>query len=130
MKLIRWLLGKIILFLDRSFPPKALTPTLQRTANQQALLDQATRNLALYQFESCPFCVKVRRQIRRYGLKIELRDAKDAVAAQELLTGGGQLQVPCLRIQGPGGGEVRWIYESDTINRYLEDRFANPIDTL
>lgn len=121
---VRWMLGLLVLAYDRLASVQALT----RPAAGQARVDAETASLTLYQFETCPFCVKVRRQIRRLGLKIELRDARrDSVARQELLAGGGELQVPCLRITsgvGGAGGETCWMYESSDINEYLAKRFG------
>lgn len=120
MKLIRWILGKIILSLDSLFSPRPL----ERSAEEQARLDRATHGLSLYQFVACPFCVKVRRAIRRLNLKIELRDAQNVQAyADELEREGGQRQVPCLRIVGKDG-KVQWMYESSDIVRYLEREFG------
>jgi glutaredoxin len=119
MRLIRTVLGAIILFFDRLFVPKAL----ERPPEQQKLIDARTAKLALYQFEACPFCVKVRRAIRRQGLKIELRDTlKNQQYARELLEQGGQRQVPCLRIERDDGS-VQWMYESDDIISYLKKTF-------
>lgn len=116
MKLIRNILGKAIIFFDSTFAP---TP-VKRSAEAQAMIDEKTKNLALYQYHMCPFCVKVRRTIKRLNLNIELRDAKgDSLFAEELLSQGGKKQVPCLRIEN-SDGTVNWMYESDTINQYLE----------
>ena len=122
MRAIRWFLRWIILSLDSLFPPRPLI----RDASAQSKVDQQCTRLSLYQFDGCPFCVKVRRAIRRLGLKIELRDAQNnARFAEELLAGGGQRQVPCLRIlNGEDGGSVRWMYESSEIIAYLESRFG------
>ena len=120
MKIIRWVLGKIILFIDALTRPKPV----QRDSQKQAEIDAQTPQLTLYQYLACPFCVKVRRQIRRLNLNIETRDAKgNSDAKQELTNQGGKVQVPCLRIAEPGK-PVQWLYESDTINQYLEQRFA------
>ena len=121
LRFIRWFLGRVILMLDRIFSPSEMN----RSPTDQSAVDEATKSLALYQFEACPFCVKVRRQIRRLGLKIELRDAQqNAKRREELVSGGGELQVPCLRIEE--NGNTRWMYESDEINAYLSRRFGNP----
>lgn len=112
-------LGQLIIFADWLTRPKPL----QRTAEQQAEVDAATARLALYQFNACPFCVKVRRAIHAFNLKIELRDAKNNPQfRQELEQQGGRIKVPCLRIEE--GGEVRWMYESNDIIAYLQERFA------
>jgi glutathione S-transferase len=60
----------------------------------------------------------VRRSIKREGLKIETRDAKnDEQYRQELLEQGGKVKVPCLRIEQDG--QVKWLYESNDIIAYL-----------
>jgi glutaredoxin len=119
MRVIRFVLGRIILFLNWLIQPRALV----RETGLQRLVDQQTKNLTLYQFKACPFCVKVRRQILRLGLNIELKDAQnDAQAINELLQGGKHLQVPCLRIQD--GTQTQWMYESSDINAYLQKQFG------
>ena len=122
MEIIRWLLARLVLLYDRLAQPD----WPQRTPEAQARLDRATENLALYQFEACPFCVKTRHAMRRLGLNIELRDARrDETHRQRLLTEGGKLQAPCLRIP-ESDGSARWLYESNDIIDYLEDRFGAP----
>jgi glutaredoxin len=117
MKFIRWFLGKIILFLDSAFVPRSV----ERNPEQQKKLDEKMKSFTLYQFETCPFCVKVRRAMKRMGLKIELRDIKKVPSyAEELLKKGGQLQAPCLKISNPNGS-VRWLYESNDIIAFLEE---------
>jgi glutathione S-transferase len=80
----------------------------------------------LFQYDSCPFCYRVRRYLDEAGIEIELRDTlRDPAARAELIAGGGRPTVPCLRIErlDPGHeGEVRWLYESLDIIRYLEER--------
>jgi glutathione S-transferase len=39
------------------------------------------------------------------------------------LSGGGNLKVPCLRIENQQGG-VEWMYESTAIINYLNSRFT------
>lgn len=115
-KAIRWVLGRIVLtkdFLTRPTPAK-------HDEARQAALDAKTKNLSLYQYHACPFCVKVRREIRRHALTIELRDAKVAPHNQDLQTGGGRLKVPCLRIDN--GDKTTWLYESDEIINYLRKK--------
>jgi glutathione S-transferase len=86
--------------------------------------------LTLYQYAACPFCVKVRRAMKRSALNIETRDAKrNQRFKEELLQGGGQLKVPCLRIED-NNGDVRWMYESSDIISYLDQRFnSNDAET-
>jgi glutaredoxin len=116
---IRIALGPFMLLWEILTTPKGLV----RSAEEQQLVDAQTRHLALYQFRTCPFCVRARREIKRLALKIELRDAlHDPQHRAALQSGGGKIQVPCLRIGA--GTEARWVYESDAIVRYLRERFA------
>lgn len=125
LTVIRIILGKLILLLNFIFSPKPM----QRTPEKQAEVDQATQNLILYQFEACPFCVKVRRTAQRLNLKLELRDAKKVPAfAEQLVQGGGTLQVPCLKITHPDQS-IQWMYESSDINTYLISRFGNEVES-
>ncbi|MFV2003794.1 MAG: glutaredoxin family protein [Gammaproteobacteria bacterium] len=119
-KPVRWFLGQIIIFIDWLTRPKPV----QRSSEEQSLIDQQTASLALYQFYQCPFCVKTRRSMRRLALNIEKRDARnDPKWNQELINDGGKYQVPCLKIT-TDDGMVEWMYESNTINQYLNERFA------
>jgi len=121
MAIIRWILGSLILTFNWLFPPRGV----KRDAKAQAAVDSQTNSLTLYQYKACPFCVKVRRAMKRQSLHIETRDVKRCETAKEqLLAGGGDLKVPCLRIED-GQGEVRWMYESSDIIGYLENRFSS-----
>jgi len=120
MTLVRFVLGRLILFFNWLFTPRSVV----RSTEAQAAIDAQTAGLVLYQYEACPFCVKVRRSMKRHALKIETRDVKrNHVAREELLAGGGELQVPCLRIE-EGEQGYRWMYESSDIIWYLEGRFV------
>ncbi len=120
MKVVRWLLGRLILLFDALFAPK---PTI-RPGDVQSAVDAQTTKLKLYQYLACPFCVKTRRAIRRLGLNIETRDAlRDPIYREELITRGGRAQVPCLQITH-ADGRVEWLYESGDIITYLQSRFA------
>lgn len=119
MPIIRFFVGSIILFLDWLFTPRGV----QRDVESQANIDTQTSKLSLYQFKACPFCVKVRRSMKRQSLAIETRDAKRSEThKQELLEGGGKLKVPCLKIED-SQGNTSWMYESKQIIAYLEQRF-------
>jgi len=117
---LRLLLTPFMILFDYATAP---TP-LERSESAQQNVDEQTRALSLYQFRTCPFCIKTRHAIRRLGLNIELRNSQhDPVSRTELLTGGGEVKVPCLRI-AEEDGSVRWMYESDDIIAYLESRFG------
>jgi len=77
----------------------------------------------LYQYESCPYCRRVRQFLEEAGIRIEMRDIlRDPQVRRELVEGGGRSTVPCLRIERDG--EVRWMYESRDIIDYLRRRYA------
>jgi len=119
MKTIRWILGQIILVLDFLTSPKAIV----RDALAQKAIDDVTATMSMYQFKTCPFCVKVRRELKRHALHIELRDAKnDAELKAELTREGGRHKVPCLRTQ-KADGSVEWLYESNDIIAHLKSQF-------
>lgn len=119
MRFIRWLLGRLILTIDFLTSPKAIS----RAKKEQDAIDASTKTMSLYQFNACPFCVKVRRQLKKHALNIEIRDAKnDARFKEELTTKGGKFKVPCLRIETTPS-EVKWLYNSDDINSYLKTQF-------
>lgn len=117
---VRVLLAPVMLISEKLSTPKAV----ERTPEEQAQVDAACQQLALYQFRTCPFCIKVRKEIARLGLNIELRDAQlDPAHKQALLEGGGKVKVPCLKITDDAG-QATWLYDSDEINRWLHQRFG------
>ena len=71
MIIIRWILGSLILFFNWVFSPRSL----KRDADLQATINEQTKSLTLSQYRACPFCVKVRRAMKRQSLGIETRDA-------------------------------------------------------
>ena len=120
MKLVRWILGRIILVLDALTSPR---PVVREVIAQKAI-DEVTANMSLYQFKTCPFCVKVRRELKRHSLNIEVRDAKDnAEIKTELVSEGGRHKVPCLRTEN-ADGSVDWLYESNDIIDHLQNKFS------
>lgn len=113
-------LGAIIAFVSWLIPVNKL----KRSSEQQKLVDAQTANIELYQFFGCPFCIKLRRTIRRLNLKIIVRDAQDrkGVFRAELLRETGKIQVPCLKITD--NGKAQWMLETAEIIAYLEKRFG------
>ena len=120
MRVIRWLVGKIILFINSITLPKPI----QRDKINQNRLDEKTKGLTVYQFEACPFCVKVRRFIRKNNLKIDLKDAKNNETFKyELIDKGGKHKVPCLKIEKTNSKTI-WLYESSEIIIFLKKIIA------
>lgn len=112
-------MGRIVLLINWLTWPRAG----KRSADEQQRVEAVLANHALYQFHACPFCVKVRRAMQRLNLPIELRDAKsDEQSRLELQMQGGEVKVPCLRIEH-ADGKIEWMYESSDIISYLEQKF-------
>ena len=119
-RLLRLILGPVMLLKERLTRPQGV----QRSAADQARVDAACQKLALYQFNTCPFCIKVRQEMRRLSLNVALRDAQhSAENRQILLAQGGSKKVPCLKIVNEHGN-AKWLYESNQIISYLQQQFA------
>jgi len=119
MFIIRWVLGRIILLFNFIFSPSSP----KREQSVQNEMDKETQILSLYQLPACPFCVKVRRDIKRNGLNIELCNINGKNDyREELVREGGKQKVPCLKIAGDNG-QFEWLYESNDIISYLQ-KFA------
>ena len=118
LRLLREGSGRVLILIDWLFKPSVV----KRNDEEQAKVDQETKILKLYQFYACPFCVKTRRAIKRLNLKVETRDAQTTGKfRKELEISGGKIKVPCLKLEG--AGEATWIYESNDIIKYLDERF-------
>ena len=118
-KTLRLVLGPVMLLKERLTSPEGM----QRDAAAQAAVDLQCQSLTLYQFNTCPFCIKVRQEMRRLSLPIEKRDAQHHVANRdELQQGSGATKVPCLKIT-EASGQVRWLQDSKAIVAHLRERF-------
>jgi len=79
-----------------------------------------TDGLALYHYDGCLYCARVRSAMRALGVEIELRNIhQDAQHLADLTEARGRTTVPVLRI----GDE--WMGESADIVQYLADRFGD-----
>lgn len=119
-KTLRLILMPFMLLWAKLGMPKGIV----RAPQAQQEVELACAGLALYHFSTCPFCIKVRREMARLSLPIALRDAQhNAENRAELLREGGKIQTPCLRTTD-AQGKVQWLYESADIIQYLQQRFA------
>jgi glutaredoxin len=117
---LRVVLGPFMHIWEFVTRPKGVVraPELQQSVNQQC------QSLVLYQFSTCPFCIKVRQEMRRLSLPIQRLDAQHHQQNRaELLQGGGIVKVPCLKIID-ASGQSQWLFESGAIISYLQGRFA------
>lgn len=119
-KTLRFVLGPVVLLWELLTRPRGLV----RPPAVQGDLDRQCRNLVLYQYRTCPFCIKVRQEMRRLSLGIErLTVQKVGKNREDLMLGGGQVKVPCLKITDQAGNS-QWLYDSGEIVAYLRGRFA------
>jgi hypothetical protein len=117
---LRIVLGPFMLLKERLTQPRGL----QREPATQATVDLQCQSLALYQFSTCPFCIKVRQEMRRLSLTIEKRDAQHHIPNRDaLLQGSGASKVPCLKITD-SLGKALWLQDSDAIVAYLRAQFG------
>lgn len=117
---LRIVIGPVMLLWEMLTRPKGV----KRPPELQKRIDQQCQDIALYQYKTCPFCVKVRQEMRRLSLKVEQRDAQhDEKHRDDLVQGGGQSMVPCLKITDQAGNS-QWLYESGEIIEYLRGRFS------
>lgn len=118
-KTLRLIIGPFMLLGEFITRPKGFV----RTPAMQSEVDQQCRGIVLYQYQTCPFCIKVRQEMRRLSLNIERLDAQQAGKNRDdLVYGGGKAKVPCLKISDPAGNS-QWLYESGEIISYLRGRF-------
>ncbi len=119
---LRIALGPFMLLWEVISRPSGIT----RQPALQTDIDLQCKDLALYQFRTCPFCLKVRQEMARLSLTIERRDAQyDDKNRSDLLQGSGLSKVPCLKITDKSGN-VQWLGGSKEIINYLQGRFASP----
>ena len=119
-KTLRAVLGPILLMKEKLTTPKGIV----RNQADQEEVNRQCRALALYQYKTCPFCMKVRREMAVLSLPIQRIDAQPPGPDREALTReGGLTKVPCLKITDAAGNS-RWLYDSEKIVGYLRGQFA------
>ena len=120
-KTLRAVLGPMMLLKEKLTRPKGVI----RVQAAQDKINRQCELLVLYQYQTCPFCIKVRQEMSRLSLNIQRIDAQHpGPDRQALLQGGGQAKVPCLKISDKAG-KTQWLYDSEKIVAYLRGRFAN-----
>ncbi len=83
------------------------------------LADGSAVHLALYKYDSCPYCRMVFRAIDGLDVNIEYRDTRaSAQWRDDHRQRTGRTQVPCLLIDGEP------LFESADIQQWLVEHFA------
>ena len=120
-KTLRIALGPVMLLKERLQRPAGMV----RTPEAQQNADAQCQSLVLYHYKTCPFCMKVRQEMRRLSLSIRHIDAQpEGSDRADLVAGGGLAKVPCLKITDAAGAS-QWLYDSDKIVAYLRGRFMH-----
>lgn len=60
-KFVRLVLGPVMLLWEKITRPTGIV----RQAAAQTRVDEQCRDLVLYQYRTCPFCIKVRQEVHR-----------------------------------------------------------------
>ncbi|MEL6344972.1 MAG: glutathione S-transferase N-terminal domain-containing protein [Myxococcota bacterium] len=106
---------------DTAPPPAPVkTPTPNTDAADDAPVKGA-HTLALYKYDSCPYCRRVLRAIDQLGVadQIEFRDTlMEPKWRQDLRDKTGRTQVPCLFIDGEP------LFESADIIDWLNEQYG------
>ena len=120
-KTLRIVLGPVMLLKERLQRPTGMV----RTPEAQQSADAQCQSLVLYHYKTCPFCMKVRQEMRRLSLNIRHVDAQpEGGDRAALVAGGGLAKVPCLKITDVAGTS-QWLYDSEQIVTYLRGRFTH-----
>lgn len=118
MNLTRQMKGMALNLMDRVVPVRPVA----RDRREQSRLNRESRRMQLYFCRSCPSSISVKRHCEKLGLRVVEKDV-DRVNSfrNELVRGGGQPRVPCLRIAD--GQKEHWLYSPDAILNYLNSHF-------
>ncbi|MDQ6977991.1 MAG: glutathione S-transferase N-terminal domain-containing protein [Ghiorsea sp.] len=119
LKIFREGVGGLMAFVSWLTSPRKI----KRSPEEQQRVDAIAKNMSMYQYFACPFCIKTRRTVHRLNIPIEYRDAqvRGGEHRNTLEKEGGQIKVPCLRIDE--GDKTTWLYESNAIVAYLNKTF-------
>jgi hypothetical protein len=113
--------GICLMFADNWFKVKPVI----RSHEEQCSLDRESRRIQLYFCKTCPTSIKIKRRCEQLGLRVVEKDVQRVDAYRnELIHGGGEVRVPCLRIEGRNDQHTRWLYEGNNILQYLNRRFS------
>mmetsp|Transcript_24368 Transcript_24368/g.76145 ORF Transcript_24368/g.76145 Transcript_24368/m.76145 type:complete len:334 (-) Transcript_24368:27-1028(-) len=106
----------------------ALGPVAYRDDSSVLPATRPAKPVILYEYESSPFCRKVREICCLLDIECEMRPvpgARQGAFAQKLAAAGGKMTVPYL--EDPNNAD-KGMYESDDIVEYLLDEYGPPRD--
>jgi len=118
MKLIEWITGN---------RQKKVTcqhfPLYENEGKIRSSEEELASRLTLYGHTTCIFCRDVNNVIDQLDINIKVKNTfKYPEYKQDLLIGGGDTSVPCLRITFQFGND-HWLYDSTAIIDFLIKSF-------
>ena len=81
MNIIRFVLGRIILFLDWMTSPKPIPISRERIE----FIQEKVKDMEIYEFKACPFCVKAKNLLKSKGIEYEEKNIAEGYKIQDLL---------------------------------------------
>lgn len=118
MSVVRYFKGKALAFAYQLFPVRPLA----RSGMEKDSLERESRKMQLYFCHDCPSSLMIQRYCQRLGLRVVKKNVAQVIRYRnELINGGGQSRVPCLRVEEEGN--VYWLYSREKIKRFLAQRF-------
>lgn len=91
-----WKTANIKLLMDGNSKPHVETPAISRSV--QGVVDIGTQKLTLYQFQSCPYCCKVRAALDYFGFAYDVVEVNSLSKAQ--IKFSDYKKVPILVVEG------------------------------
>ncbi len=120
MNLMRMMKAQVLNVVDRTVPVKPL----QRSQEEQVLLNRESRRMHLYISHNCPASIELKRHCQRIGLNVVEKDVERVNCYRnELVKGGGHSMVPCLMVDDNQGRN--WVYSPESIYSFLDDRLGS-----
>lgn len=102
-------------------PALAVTPATHEAKAQTAPIAKDAP-LVLYYRDDCPYCWNVLSYLNDHKRELPMKEINSSeVISNELISGGGKRQVPCLRIRENNGNKITWLYQSAEIIKYLDE---------
>ncbi len=119
MNVSRQIKGMTLSVINRVLPVKPL----EWNNEKRSIIDRESRRMQLYFCRRCPSSVQVQRSCERLGLHMVEKDVGRVNSYRnELVNGGGQPRVPCLRLDLDN--KTTWLYGQREIVSYLEGRYC------
>ncbi len=120
MKVVRTIVGLAALSYEKLEDLWEQKNHQQGTTRVNRYLKPKAPKPVLYQIPACFACSRIRRTLKSKNLSVEFKDASRFESYRnELVRGGGKLDVPCLNYIDEQG-KTHWVYEPKAIIEKLQ----------